>query len=222
MSNQRRLTPSQILAKHEKLTSTEAEPTAKKRVTPARVSVTPRVSGRESTPRVSVEESTPRVSVEERTPRVSEQQDDDLSNVSVQDPEEIIADAQERIGEVPIELEKTVVLTPCLIVLPDNLVELLDEADLDENLRFELFGTPPPDIARMAAPKPATQNKGRRNPWYLDPKTWYADANKKREEYTDGDTEEALTAEDKANLHICDVYRRYCIKEGSRIPDCLM
>lgn len=71
------------------------------------------------------------------------------------------------------------------------------------------------EIARSALPK----KKAVRNPWYLNPKTWYTGEN--NEESSTENQSGGLSPEDKANLHICDVYRRYCVKEGKRIPQCL-
>lgn len=142
------------------------------------------------------------------------------SDFEVEGPEDILAKAWESIGKKPKELESHAHLDICMMVLPDNLVECVD-GQLDDALRLQLLGEA---SLRQAQPQqPQAQSKPKkkvvRNPWYMDPKTWYSGENS--EESSTENQSGGLSPEDKANLHICDVYRRYCLKEGKRIPQCL-
>lgn len=149
-------------------------------------------------------------------------------NFEVEGPDDILAKAWTSIGKKPEETGPDIKLDICMMVLPDNLVECVD-ADLDDALRQQLLGEAylrqAPPASRQKSKESSTRQarslkkKPVRNPWYLQPKKWYTGDNSvvSSTEYQSG----GLSPEDKANLHICDVYRRYCIKEGKRIPQCL-
>jgi len=149
-------------------------------------------------------------------------------NFEVEGPNDILSKAWTSIGKKPEETGHDIKLDICMMVLPDNLVECVD-ADLDDALRQQLLGEAylrqAPPASRQKTMESATRQarslkkKPVRNPWYLHPKKWYNGDNSvvsSTENQSGG-----LSPEDKANLHICDVYRRYCIKEGKRIPQCL-
>eukprot|EP00397_Hematodinium_sp_SG-2012_P040854 GEMP01044842.1.p1 GENE.GEMP01044842.1~~GEMP01044842.1.p1 ORF type:complete len:220 (+),score=37.40 GEMP01044842.1:38-697(+) len=177
---------------------------------------------------IQSESSTREPIAHSRSAFTQESEDSDVGDIAIQDAEGILSQAWEAIGEVPLEIEKNAHLAPCMMMLPDNLMELLGEADLDDNLRQQLFGNNK-DFHVRTKPAPrkpsmdATSRKKRalRNPWYSDPKTWYV--HQKCEDQSHGEyVQGSLSSVNKANLHICDVYRRYCIKEGKRIPGCLL